>query len=105
MPFKGPGVPVHATEQELREKIEGQVSELTDGGVSASSEMVTTGVGGAAYAIAEAASNADAEVIVVGTRGHTALGGLLLGSVTQRLLHITPCPVLAVPRKDADRSG
>ena len=36
-------------------------------------------------------------MIVVGTRGHTAIGGLLLGSVTQRLLHIGTCPVLAVP--------
>ena len=35
--------------------------------------------------------------IVVGTRGRTALTGLLLGGVTQRLLHIAPCPVLAVP--------
>jgi nucleotide-binding universal stress UspA family protein len=38
-----------------------------------------------------------ADVVVVGTRGHTAIGGLLLGSVTQRLLHVAPCPVLAVP--------
>ena len=36
-------------------------------------------------------------MIVVGTRGRTALSGLLLGGVTQRLLHIAPCPVLAVP--------
>jgi nucleotide-binding universal stress UspA family protein len=36
-------------------------------------------------------------VIVVGTRGRTPLAGLVLGGVTQRLLHIAPCPVLAVP--------
>jgi hypothetical protein len=36
-------------------------------------------------------------VIVIGTRGHSSIGGLVLGSVTQRLLHVAPYPVLAVP--------
>jgi nucleotide-binding universal stress UspA family protein len=53
--------------------------------------------GGAAHRIAEAAQEAEADLIVVGTRGHTAFAGLLLGSVTQRLLHVAPCPVLAIP--------
>jgi nucleotide-binding universal stress UspA family protein len=52
---------------------------------------------GAAHMIADVARGFGADVVVVGTRGHTAIGGLLLGSVTQRLLHVAPCPVLAVP--------
>jgi len=34
---------------------------------------------------------------VTGTRGHTALAGVIVGSVAQRLLHVAPCPVLVVP--------
>ena len=43
------------------------------------------------------ADAAGAELIVLGTRGHSPVAGLLLGSVTQRLLHIARRPVLAVP--------
>ncbi|HEX5192075.1 MAG TPA: universal stress protein [Solirubrobacteraceae bacterium] len=52
-------------------------------------------------AIADAASEGQGDVIVVGTRGHTAIGGLLLGSVTQRLLHVAHCPVVVVPTRGA----
>ena len=34
---------------------------------------------------------------MVGTRGRNAVVGLVLGSVTLQLLHVAPCPVLAVP--------
>ncbi len=98
LPGKGGGsLPVHANEDEVQEKIQRQVEELSSNGTTAT--LYTTGskVGGAAHAIAEIADQEHAEVIVVGTRGRTALTGLLLGGVTQRLLHIAPCPVLAVP--------
>ena len=36
--------------------------------------------------------------------GHSPLGGLLIGSVTQRLLHIAPCAVLALPSHRHDAS-
>jgi len=104
LPGRGGGsFPVHANEDDLRVKIGAQVAELSGGGVPAILEMTRARVGGAAHAIAEAAESGRADVIVVGTRGHTSLGGLLLGSVTQRLLHIAPCPVLAVPANGADR--
>jgi nucleotide-binding universal stress UspA family protein len=56
----------------------------------------------AADVVAEVAAEVDADVIVCGTRGLGALAGAFLGSFTQRLLHIAPCPVLAVgPRAEA----
>jgi nucleotide-binding universal stress UspA family protein len=47
--------------------------------------------------IAELAQRQCADLIVVGTRGHSAFAAAILGSVTQQLLHVAHCPVLAVP--------
>ncbi len=97
LPGKGGGsFSVSANEEELEAKIERQVKELSGDGISATVEFVRRPAGGAAHAIAEYAEVKQADLIVAGTRGHTVLVGLLLGSVTNRLLHVAPCPVLAV---------
>ena len=78
------------------------MSELSGNGITATLETTRARVGGAAHAIAGAASAHESDAIVVGTRGHTPIGGLLVGSVTERLLHISPCPVIAVPTREQD---
>lgn len=99
------GLAVYADEDDMKEKIRKQAQSLADDGFDASVTIEKAhSPSGVAHDIAEAADRDGADLIVVGTRGHTALGGLLLGSVTQRLLHIAHCPVMVVPVPSA-RAG
>ena len=40
----------------------------------------------------------DADLLVLGTRGHGGFSGLLLGSVSQQVSHHAPCPLVLVPQ-------
>jgi nucleotide-binding universal stress UspA family protein len=91
------GQPLYADEPDRRARIERQVAGLASDGIDARALMLPTLRAAPAHQIADAARDVHADLIVVGTRGESQLAGLLLGSVTQRLLHIAPCPVVAVP--------
>jgi nucleotide-binding universal stress UspA family protein len=56
-----------------------------------------------ASALRDAALEGKADLVVVGTRGQSALEHLLLGSVAERVISIVPVPVLAVHPEDFDR--
>ena len=91
------GYPVHVDEGEVDRKLSEQATALKDAGIDVRYEQPDSLSGGAAHVIADFARERGADLIVVGTRGHGPVVGLLLGSVTQRLLHVAPCPVLVVP--------
>jgi nucleotide-binding universal stress UspA family protein len=63
-------------------------------GVQVSCEAVE---GNIVAAILERIRSLDCDLLVVGTHGHDALEKLVLGSVTEKLLHKASCPVLTVP--------
>jgi nucleotide-binding universal stress UspA family protein len=88
----------------IHEVVEGMKSE----GLEARRVLEEAPHGHVGKAIADIAAQSHADVIVMGSTGHSQLAGLLLGSVATRALHFAQCPVLIVKGTDVaarERSG
>lgn len=59
--------------------------------------------GDAAEMIVEVADEQDADIVVLGTQGHSRVERFLIGSVTEKVLRRAHCPVLAVPSEKRRR--
>jgi nucleotide-binding universal stress UspA family protein len=93
------GGPVNLAEDDIQAGIRAEAQKLQDQGCDVEVQKGRVALGGPAHVIEEVAAEAGADLIVVGTRGHAPVAGLLLGSVTQRLLHVATRPVLVVPSR------
>lgn len=78
-----------------------QVIDAVDAAALVAPIVRTFVAGHPASKLLDAADNAD--LLVVGTRGHGGFSGLLLGSTSQQVAHHAPCPVVIVPVTNRDR--
>lgn len=74
-------------------KLEEYRAQAGKAGVEADVELVAQAP---SYAIQEIAETSGADLIVMGTRGHTGLKHVLLGSTAERTVRLSPCPVMTV---------
>jgi nucleotide-binding universal stress UspA family protein len=93
---RGGPFPVHADEAERLSHARDLVAALHADWFDAELETHRTSLEHPASVIAAAARRHDADAIVLATRGHTPIVGVLASSVAQRLLRTAPCPVIVV---------
>jgi nucleotide-binding universal stress UspA family protein len=74
-------------------RLEKAAHQVTAAGLPCETHVVH---GPAADAIVEAAERLGADLVVMGTHGHTGLKHALLGSVAERTVRGAPCPVLTI---------
>lgn len=103
IPF-APADPMTAVDfgQIARMVLTAAITEAVDPGsaVKISSTVIE---GNATQVLLEAAKGA--EMLVVGSRGHSGLAGALLGSVSQHCAHHAPCPLVIVREPRARPAG
>jgi nucleotide-binding universal stress UspA family protein len=84
------------TPDEAQKLIDGVVRELKDSGASARGEVFRVALGQTPRVILDVAKEEGADLIVMGTRGLSDWGRLLMGSVAHKVMHLAECPVLIV---------
>ena len=84
-------------EGNLRDEVEGKLNALVEeartAGVAARPLVLT---GAPHHAIADAAKENDADLVIMGTHGRKGVARFFLGSVASRVIKTAPCPVLTI---------
>jgi nucleotide-binding universal stress UspA family protein len=85
----GPPIPA----EELVDQV---VARFRQRGIDAAGEIRRVNSGETPQQIVEAAEAADAELVILGSRGMSELKSLVLGGVANKVVHLTHCPVLLI---------
>lgn len=97
--FAIPGPEWEPIRSASQKEIDAIVADLQGRGIDATGEVSREG---AVDAILSAAARHDANLIVMGSHGHTGLRHVILGSVAERTLRGSPIPVMVVKEDEAD---
>ncbi|MFI5308437.1 MAG: universal stress protein [Polyangiales bacterium] len=82
--------------EELRKGVDQQLAKQIEAAKQAGIDVVAEQVDGVAFReIVDRSAKAD--LVVMGTHGRTGLPRLMLGSVAERVVRLSKCPVLTVP--------
>jgi nucleotide-binding universal stress UspA family protein len=104
--------PMNTPSPDLVDSLEANAQEALDRAVERAEAAGAEGVvgtvesGAAHEAIVSAVEDAGVDLVVMGTHGRTGLDRVLLGSVTEKVVRLSPVPVLTVrPGEDAGDGG
>lgn len=78
---------------EAQSSVDRKLAKLTAAGIQCAGQVLQ---GRPDEVVIEAAAKADADLIIVGSRGRTGLLRLILGSVSERIMGQAQCPVMVV---------
>lgn len=90
-------LPQRQEEDEIIEQLKAIEGDLRAKGLDVSLQITDELGVRPAHEILAVARAKGADLIILASRGASAIGGLILGSTAHRLLHVAPCPVLVVP--------
>ncbi|MCK5833867.1 universal stress protein [bacterium] len=87
--------------KKVREGFEAEVDALFENHDTSGINIITVLANGSAFAeIIKYAKANSTDLIVMGTHGRSGLSTILLGNVTEKVVHKAPCPVLTVRHPD-----